>query len=127
MAELLYRELTGRIIQAAIDVHKELGPGLLESAYEHCLVHLLVGRDKLTVEQQKPLAINFQGTTVDAGYRIDLLVKQKVIIELKAVQAIAPIHEAQLHTYLRLSGYRVGLLMNFNVTRMRDGIKRLVK
>ena len=125
LAELLYRELSGSIIDAAIEVHRELGPGLLESAYEACLWHLLTQRD-LTCHRQVELPIHFRGMSVDAGYRIDLLVDQKIIVELKAIEHLHPIHDAQLVTYLRLSGYRVGLLINFNVMRLRDGVKRLI-
>lgn len=123
MAELLYRELTGTIIDAAVRVHRQLGPGLLESAYETCLTHVLLQAD-LYVERQKELPLLFEDIRLDCGYRVDLLINNQVMIELKAVEELSPIHEAQLLTYLRLSGIRVGLLMNFNVLRMRDGIKR---
>ncbi|QNN25473.1 GxxExxY protein [Planctomycetales bacterium ZRK34] len=122
----MHKELTGRIVHAAIQVHRELGPGLLESTYEQCLMHLLV-QGGAPVICQEELPIRFQGILIDAGYRVDMLVDNKVIVELKAVQHIEPIHEAQLLTYLRLSGIRVGLLMNFNVLRMRDGIKRFAQ
>ncbi|MFA7236918.1 MAG: GxxExxY protein [Phycisphaeraceae bacterium] len=123
MAELLYRELTGAIIDAAIRIHRQLGPGLLESAYEACLTHVLI-QAGMQVERQKELPLLFEGIQLDCGYRVDMLVNNQVMLELKSVNEVTPIHEAQLLTYLRLSGIRVGLLMNFNVLRMRDGIKR---
>lgn len=125
MSELLHQDVTNAVINGAIEVHRELGPGLLESAYEACLHHTLT-RDGITVQRQVTLPIFFDGQRIDAGYRIDLLVDNSVIVELKSVDELEPVHEAQLLTYLRLSGYRVGLLMNFNKKRMRDGIKRLI-
>ena len=116
---------TESVIGAAIAVHRELGPGLLESAYEACLAFELVERG-LTVEQQKALPVKYRGVKVDCGYRIDLLVGGKVIIELKAVERLEPIHEAQLLSYLKLSGCKVGLLINFNVKVLKSGIRRLV-
>lgn len=118
-------ELTEKIIGAAIAVHRELGPGLLESAYEVCLEFELRGRG-LGVERQKELPVIYRGLKIDAGYRIDLLVNGKVILELKAIDSLAPIHEAQTITYLKLSGCKVGLLINFNVQLLKNGIKRLV-
>ena len=106
-------------------VHRELGPGLLESAYEACLAFELVERG-LSVERQKALPVKYRGVNVDCGYRIDLLVEGKVIIELKAVERLEPIHEAQLLSYLKLSGCKVGLLINFNVKVLKSGIRRLV-
>ncbi len=123
LAGYIHSELTKIIIGGAIRVHKALGPGLLESAYEACLHHALVG-DGLVVNRQVALPLEFEGVVVEAGYRIDLLVENKVIVELKAVKSLEPIHEAQILTYLRLSGLRVGLLMNFNTLRIRDGINR---
>jgi GxxExxY protein len=117
--------ITESIISAAIAVHRELGPGLLESAYESCLVYELL-QQGLTVERQKALPVNYRGVKVDCGYRIDLLVEDAVIVELKAVESIEPIHEAQLLSYLKLSGYQIGLLINFNVRMLKQGIKRLV-
>ncbi len=117
--------ITESVIGAAIAVHRELGPGLLESAYEACLAFELVERG-LTVEQQKALPVKYRGVKVDCGYRIDLLVGGKVIIELKAVERLEPIHEAQLLSYLKLSGCKVGLLINFNVKVLKSGIRRLV-
>ena len=119
-------EVTGRIIGAAIRVHRSLGPGLLESAYEACLVHELSNRG-LRVERQLDLPIRFDGIVIDVGYRLDLLVDDQVIVELKSVERIDPIHEAQLLTYLRLADKPVGLLMNFNVLRLCDGIVRRVR
>jgi len=123
---MLYeRELTAQIIGAAIEVHRELGPGLLESAYQACLARELSLRG-LPFMQEKPLPVEYKGTRVDCGYRLDFLVDGKVIVELKAVDALAPVHEAQLLTYLKLTGCRVGLLINFYVPVLKDGIKRLV-
>ena len=113
------------IIGAAIVVHKELGPGLLESAYEACLTYELAGKD-LKFERQKSLPITYCGIQLDCGYRIDLLVKEKVIVEIKAVERMEPIHEAQLLSYLKLSGCEVGLLINFNVKVLQNGIRSLV-
>ena len=117
--------LTEQVIGAAMDVHTALGPGLLESAYEACLEFELE-RHGLRVERQKLLPIVYRDVELDGGYRLDLLVEGDVIVEIKAVDQIAPTHEAQLISYLRLSGCRVGLLMNFNVARLKDGIQRMV-
>ena len=117
--------ITESIISAAIAVHRELGPGLLESAYESCLVYELL-QQGLTVERQKALPVTYRGVKIDCGYCIDLLVEDAVIVELKAVESIDPIHEAQLLSYLKLSGYQIGLLINFNVRMLKQGIKRLV-
>ncbi len=113
------------IIGCAIEVHKTLGPGLLESTYEQCLAHELKEAG-LGFELQKPLPVDYKGVRLDCGYRIDVLVEGSVIVELKSVEALLPIHEAQLLTYLKLSGVRTGLLINFNSLRIKDGIKRLV-
>jgi len=113
------------IIGAAIEVHRELGPGLLESTYEACLAYELVERG-LTVERQKNLPVQYRGMQLDCGYRIDLLVESLVIVELKTVERLEPVHEAQLLSYLKLSGAPVGLLLNSNVTQLRRGIHRLV-
>jgi len=118
-------EITHEVIGAAIEVHRLLGPGLLESAYEECLVRELVLR-KLNVERQKPIPIVYKDVKLECGYRIDLLVESRIIVELKSIEAIAPIHEAVVLTYLRLSGRRLGLLINFNVTVLKDGIKRYI-
>ena len=117
--------LSHEIIGAAIDIHKQLGPGLLESAYEGCLAHALSLRG-ISVERQKTLKIVYKGTHIDCGYRLDLIVDGLVIVELKMVGCLEPIHVAQVPTYLRLSGVRLGLLINFNVTNMKQGIKRVV-
>jgi GxxExxY protein len=124
--EAILNELSKRILGAAFQVHTALGPGLLESAYEACLEHEL-RRHKLAVERQKLLPVRYGDVLVDAGYRMDLLVEATVLIEVKAVRQFAPIHEAQVLTYLKLSGIHLGLLLNFNVVRLEDGgIKRLV-
>ena len=123
---MLYeQELTSKIIAAAIEAHRALGPGLLESAYLACLVRELVLRG-IPIEQEKPLPVEYKGVRLDCGYRLDLLVNGKVVVELKAVDALHPVHEAQLLTYLKLSGCRVGLLINFNVPVLKEGIKRMV-
>jgi GxxExxY protein len=116
--------LTHDIIGAAIEVHRGLGPGLLESAYEACLVYELRLR-RLKVEPQKPLPIFYKDVMLDCGYRLDLVVENQVIIEIKSVNVIAPIHEAQLLSYLRLSDCKRGLLINFNVKMLKDGIRRM--
>ena len=118
-------DLTGKVIGAAIEVHKALGPGLLESAYEECLCHELQLR-KLRLERQRPLPLEYKEVRLDCGYRLDVVVEGVLVLELKACENIEPIHEAQLLTYLRLSGLKVGLLLNFNVPVMRDGIVRMV-
>ena len=118
-------ELTNEIIGAAIEVHRALGPGLLESTYEGCLLHELAERELYT-ERQKALPVVYKGFHIDCGYRIDLLVEREVIVELKAVARIEPIHEAQLLSYLKLSGCHIGLLINFNVKQLTMGIRRLV-
>ena len=118
-------ELTGDVIGAAIEVHKILGPGLLESAYEECLCHELRLRS-IRFERQRELPIEYKGVTLDCGYRLDVVVENKVILELRAREALEPIHEAQLLTYLKLTGIKMGLLINFNVPMLRQGIKRLV-
>jgi GxxExxY protein len=117
--------ITESIIGAAIEVHRALGPGLLESAYEACLAFELAQRG-LKVEQQKPLPVVYREIELDCGYRLDLLVKEAVIVEVKAVDRLMPIHQAQLLSYLKLSGHRVGLLINFNVKLLKDGIRRVV-
>ena len=119
------RSLTSNIIAAAIEVHRALGPGLLESAYQACLCRELQLR-KIAYVQQVDLPLSYKGIKLDCGYRIDLIVGNWVIIELKSVQDVLPVHEAQLLTYLRLTGLRVGLLINFNVSALRDGICRRV-
>jgi GxxExxY protein len=118
-------KLSEKIIGCAIEVHKLLGPGLLESAYEECLFYELK-QTGLNVEKQKALPLVYKNVKLDVGYRLDLLVENKVIIEIKAVECLNDIHTAQVLTYLKISGCKLGLLMNFNVLRIKDGIKRLV-
>jgi len=118
-------ELSRIVIGAAIKVHSALGPGLLESAYEECLFYEL-NKSNLSVEKQKPLPLIYEDVKLDSGYRVDLFVNGKLIIEVKAVEALNNIHVAQVLTYLKLSGNKLGLLLNFNVRQMKDGIKRLV-
>ena len=118
-------EISGKIIGCAIEVHKALGPGLLESAYEECLYYELRTAG-LKVEKQKSLPVVYKEVKLDAGYRIDLLVEGCVVVELKAVEALHDVHTAQVLTYLKLSGCKLGLLMNFNVYRLSEGIKRVV-
>lgn len=112
-------------VDSAISVHRELGPGLLESVYEHCLAHELTKRG-LPVIRQAPQPVVYAGEELEAGFRLDLIVDHRVIVETKAVDALAPIHEAQLLTYLRLSGLRLGLLINFNSVLLKNGLRRLV-
>jgi len=119
------KEITMKIIGAAIEVHKILGPGLLESAYEECLAHEMHLRN-LSFNRQLPIAVAYKGVDLDCGYRLDFLVEKVVVLELKTVDALQPIHEAQVLTYLKLGGWTVGLLINFNVPVLRNGIKRLV-
>jgi len=117
-------ELTGRIIGCAMRVHSALGPGLLESAYRVCLTHDLKVSG-LETKTEVPLPVIYGGVRLDAGYRLDVLVEDTVVLELKAVEELAPIHKAQLISYLKLGGFPVGLLINFNVVHLRDGIKRV--
>ena len=117
-------EITAQIVDAAMKVHTGLGPGLLESAYEACLAHELRKRN-LQVETQVALPVHYDGVDIELGYRIDLLVQGAVIVELKAVRELLPIHEAQLLSYLKLSRKKIGLLINFHVLRLKDGIKRM--
>jgi len=122
---LVNKDLTQRVLGAAIEVHRALGPGLLESAYEECLCHELQLR-RLTFDRQVDLPIAYKGIRLDCGYRLDIAVQNSVILELKSVEKLLPVHEAQLLTYLRLSDIRVGLLVNFNVPVLKDGIVRRV-
>lgn len=117
--------LSKEIIGAAIEVHRQLGPGLLESAYEGCLAYELNQRGIL-FERQKPVPVVYKDVRLDCGFRLDLLVGGLVVVELKAVDRLAPIHQAQMLTYLKLTGCKLGLLLNFNVLKLRDGIKRVV-
>lgn len=118
-------QITHRIIGAAIEVHKILGPGLLESAYEACLAYEIrqLGYE---VKQQKPLPVTYKDVKLDCGYRLDLVVEDAVIVEIKAIEQLAPIHDAQQISYLRLTNKRVGLLINFHVTLLKNGVKRIV-
>ena len=118
-------QLSNKIIGAAIEVHKAIGPGLLESAYEECLCHELNLRG-IFYERQRPLPLEFKGKKLDCTYRLDVVVEKQVILELKSCERIEPIHEAQLLTYLKLSGLHLGLILNFNEVVMRDGIKLIV-
>lgn len=118
-------QLSHNVIGAAIEVHRALGPGLLESAYETCLCHEL-GLRGLSFQRQVPLPLTYKGVQLDCGYRIDLVVAGELLLELKAVEQILPIHEAQLLTYLRLTGIKLGLLINFNVPVLKQGIIRRV-
>ncbi len=119
------KELTGEIISASMKVHTALGPGILESAYGACLAHELRQRG-FKVDQQKLLPVVYEGVHIDCGYRIDLLVNSHIIVELKAVEKIVPIHHAQLLSYLRLAGKELGLLINFHELHLRDGIHRKI-
>lgn len=118
-------ELTKSIIGAAIEVHRAFGAGLLESAYEECLCRELFLQN-IAFERQKAVNLEYKGLKLDCGYRLDLLVENKVVVEIKSVDTLAPIHEAQVLTYLKLGGWQVGLLINFNVPVLKDGIKRIV-
>jgi len=118
-------EITHEIIGAAMEVHKRLGPELLESAYEECLSHELRLRN-LRVEQQLGVPVVYKEVKLECGYRLDLLVEGRVVVELKSIVGLAPIHEAIILTYLRLSGHKIGLLINFNVTVLKDGVRRFI-
>jgi len=118
-------ELTHEVIGAAIEVHRKIGPGLLESAYRKCLGRELFLRG-IKFEKEYPLPLEYKGIRLEAGYRPDLLIDGRLIVEVKSVQALAPIHDAQLLTYLRLGGWRLGLLINFNVLVLKDGIHRRI-
>ncbi len=118
-------DISGKIIALAMKVHTALGPGLLESTYEACLIHELK-KAGLKVISQAALPVKYDGETIELGYRIDLLVEDVIIVELKSVEKIIPLHHAQLMSYLKLSGCRLGLLINFNVLHLKDGIKRII-
>jgi len=118
-------DISGKIIGAAIEVHKHLGPGLLESAYEECLCCEMQLRG-IEFKRQVPLSLNYKGIVLDCGYRLDLLVEDKVIVELKSIEDLEPIHEAQMLTYLKLRNAWLGLIINFNVIMLKDGVRRLV-
>jgi GxxExxY protein len=117
--------LSHRVIGCALEVHKHLGPGLLESTYEQCLAHEL-GQAGVAFKTQHPVPVAYKGVLLDCGYRVDMLVDDRMILELKSVDKLLPIHEAQLLTYMKLAGVSIGLLMNFNVTFFKDGLKRMV-
>lgn len=123
--DLLEETRTGEIIGAAIEVHKLLGPGLLESAYQHCLAREF-GLRGIRFEQEKPLPVEYKGVALDCGYRLDFLVEENIVVELKAVEVIEPVFRAQLLTYMKLARCRVGLLINFSVPILKNGIIRMV-
>lgn len=120
-----FDELSNRVIGCAIEVHRQLGPGLLESVYQRCLTYELV-QAGLRVETERAIGVRYKQIELDCGFRVDVLVEEELVVELKAVDALLPIHEAQLLTYLRLSGLKIGLLMNFNSRVLRNGVRRLV-
>ena len=120
-----FSELSNRIIGCAIEVHRELGPGLLESTYEQCLAHEL-SLNGIDFKLQHPLPVEFKGIRLDCGYRIDVLVEEELILELKSVDALKGIHEAQLLTYMKLAGIKQGFLINFNVRLLKEGLKSFV-
>ncbi|HEX4876814.1 MAG TPA: GxxExxY protein [Chitinophagaceae bacterium] len=123
--ETIYNGITERIIKCAIEVHKELGPGLMESVYEVCLKSVLE-KEGLSVKSQVVLPVCFKGEVLDKDFIIDILVEDLIIVELKSVELILPVHEAQLVTYLKLSGKKLGLLINFNVVLLKEGIRRRI-
>lgn len=118
-------KVASEIVDSAIKVHKSLGPGLLESAYQQCLIYELRQRG-LVVESEVPMPIKYGEVKIEAGYRMDLVINKMIVVENKTVEKLLPIHQAQLLTYLKLSGYNLGFLLNWNVTIMKDGIKRIV-
>ncbi len=118
-------DLSGRVIGAAIEVHRVLGPGLLETAYEECLAHELKNA-RIRFARQVPLPIEYKGAQLDASYRLDLVVDRTIVVELKSIETLLPVHQAQMMTYLRLSKLPLGLLINFNVPSLRLGIKRII-
>ena len=120
-----FDELSNRVIGCAIEVHRHLGPGLLESAYEQCLAHAL-SRNGIAFQLQLALPVQYKDVRLDCGYRINILVENQLIVELKSVEEIKGIHKAQLLTYMKLAGVKIGLLLNFNVTKRKDSIQRFV-
>jgi GxxExxY protein len=126
MAMMEMNELTEQVIGACIEVHRGIGPGLLESAYRQCLIHEFKLRG-ISCRHELPLPVQYKGVLLDCGYRVDLLIDERLVLELKAVDQIHPIHRAQLLTYLRLGGWQVGLIVNFNVKVLKDGIIRMVQ
>ena len=124
--KLIGRQLSWRILKCAFAVHSELGPGLLESAYRACLVRELE-LAHLQLTQEVPVPLRYRGSQIDCGYRADIIVEDQVLLELKAVEKLMPIHEAQLLTYLKLCNLRVGILLNFNSIHLRDGLRRMIR
>lgn len=122
---MLFEDLSKKIIGAAIEVHKMLGPGMLESAYEECLCYELKLRD-LNYERQVPVPIIYKEIKLECGYRIDIIVENKIVLELKSIECFNPVHEAQILTYMRFAEKRLGLLINFNVTKLTSGLKRYI-
>lgn len=122
---MILNELTHQIIGAAIEVHRLLGPGLLESAYEECLAHELSLRN-VKYRRQVPVPVMYKGIKLECGYRMDIVVEERVVLELKSIECIAPVHEATVLTYLRLSEKTLGLLINFNVAILKDGVRRFM-
>ncbi|MFA6924120.1 MAG: GxxExxY protein [Bacteroidales bacterium] len=118
-------EIANKVIGIAIEIHKALGPGLLESAYKECMYYK-IGKSGLYIEKEKPMPLIYEEVKLDCGYRIDLLVEKKLVIEIKSVDALNDIHIAQTLTYLKLGNYKLGLLINFNVVLLKDGIKRII-
>ena len=121
-----HADLTERILGAAIEVHRQLGPGLLENTYRVCLIHQL-GRDNLRAECEVPISIEYKGISLGTSYRADIIVEDMVLLELKAIECVLPIHEAQILTYLKLCRLQIGLLINFNVTSLKRGIRRFAR
>jgi GxxExxY protein len=124
-AKVVYPELSSRIVRCAMNVHTNLGPGLLESAYEECLCHELT-KAKIGFRRQVPWPLEYQGVRLDCGFRLDLVVDDKVVIEAKAVDQLTAVHDAQVLTYLKVTGLALGILINFNVVHLRNGIRRQV-
>jgi len=122
---MLDKELTGLVLKCAFKVHSNLGPGLLESVYQHCLAYEM-SRAGLAIEMERPLPVIYEGVKLNCGYRLDLVVENRLILEIKSVDGLAPIHFAQVLTYLKISGFELGLLLNFNVESMKNGIRRIV-
>ncbi|MEA5141473.1 GxxExxY protein [Arcicella rigui] len=123
---MMVNDITGKIIGCCIEIHKHLGPGLLESAYEECLAYEL-SKTGLYFERQKTVPVNYKEIILEYGYRMDFLVENKVVVELKSVEALHPVHEAQVLTYMKFAEKKVGLLINFNVTILKDGIRRFIR
>lgn len=120
-----FDNLTGRILKNAYEVHTALGPGLLENAYKECLCYKLT-KDGLFVEKEKPMPLVFEGVKLEVGYRLDILVENAIVLELKSVEMLNDVHSAQVLTYMRLGNFKIGYLMNFNVSSLKNGIKRFV-